>query len=230
MKLKPFIIGAIFCGLLPLSACSGSSTSILTGWYLEAENGSVLMVTADNEPLSLSDRSRDGTLFEGLDDGDFIEITHDAIAETYPGQAGVYTCKKLLDGSFEDVPADAVADLTEMGYTFASHSHSPAAEPLTVDAPVSGYCGNTTTEILLNDQSYSFWGEDSVTLTDIFINLSYDPGQICRCLPEFTVNTEFGSGYGISLSNAYVRCEAGQAALTVAQVEQIRGILERNCT
>ena len=117
-----------------------------------------------------------------------------------------------------------------MGYTFASHSHAPAEESLTVDDPVVGYCGNTITDVVLNDETFSFWGGDSVTLTDILINLSYDPDQICRCLPEFTVNTEFGSGYSVSLSDAYARCESGQAALTAEQVEQIQGILERNCT
>ena len=168
-------------------------------------------------------------MFDDLDDGDFIEITHDAIAETYPGQAGVYSCDKLSDGSFEDVPANIVADLMYMGYTFASHMHSPATEPLTVENPVTGYCGNTITEVVLGEEVFSFWGSDSVTLTDILINLNYDPDQICRCLPEFTVNTEFGSGYGVSLSGAYARCKAGQAALTGAQVDQIRGILDRNC-
>ena len=230
MKLRNLMVISLCCALLSLSACGNRSNSTLTGWYLEAENGSSLIVAEDGEPLCISDRTKAGTLFDGLDSGDFIEITHDAIAETFPGQAGVYTCKKVSDGSFEDVPADAVADLMEMGYIFASHSHTPAEEPLTVEDPVSGYCGNTITEVILNDETYSFWGGDSVTLTDILINLRYDPDQICRCLPEFTVNTEFGSGYGVSLSDAYARCEDGQAALTAEQVEQFRGILERSCT
>ena len=67
-----------------------------------------------------------------------------------------------------------------------------------------------------------------MTLTDILINLAYDPGQVCRCLPEFTVDTEFG-GYGVNLTESYARCEAGQAALTAEQTDAIRGILERNC-
>ena len=69
-----------------------------------------------------------------------------------------------------------------------------------------------------------------MTLPDILINLAYDPKQVCRCLPEFTVNTELGSGYGVNLSESYARCEGGQAALTVEQVTAIREILDRNCT
>lgn len=228
--MKGLVIGSLFCALLTLSSCGGSTRSTLTGWYLETESGSALIVTEDGEPISMSDQSRGGKLFDGLDSGDRIEITHSAIAETFPGQAGVYTCKKLSDGSFEDVPSEAVDVLEEMGYTFDSHSHIPAAEPLTVDDPVSGYCGNTVTEVVWNGEAFSFWGTDSVTLTDILINLAYDPEQICRCLPEFTVNTEFGDGYGVNLSGAYARCEKGQAALTAEQVDKIRDIVEENCT
>jgi hypothetical protein len=136
----------------------------------------------------------------------------------------------LSDGSFEDVPANIVADLMYMGYTFASHMHSPASEPLTVENPVTGYCGNTITEVVLGEEVFSFWGADSVALTDILMNMAYDPDQICRCLPEFTVNTEFKTGFGVNLTQAYARCEDGQAALTTEQVETILEILNRNCT
>lgn len=229
MKARFLWLCSLFCAFLFLTAC-GSGKGTLTGWYLQAENGGSLIVTEKGEPISMSDRSRGGTLFDGLDSGDRIEITHDAIAETYPGQAGVFICKKLSDGHFEDVPGDVVADLEFMGYTFDSHSHVPAEEPMTVDDPVSGYCGNTVTEVILNGETYSFWGSDSVTLTDILINLDYDPEQVCRCLPEFTVNTEFGDGYGVNLAESYARCETGQAPMTVEQVEKISEIIDKNCT
>lgn len=109
------------------------------------------------------------------------------------------------------------------------HSHAPAAQPLTVEDPVSGYCGNTVTQVTVEGETYSFWGSDSVTLTDLLINLAYDPEALCRCLPQYTVDTEFGSGYGVSLSGSYARCADGQAALTEEQAEIIRGILDRNC-
>lgn len=217
------------CAMCVLTACSGGK-STLDGWYLHSENGTNFIITEDHGPISMSDRSKSGNLFDDLDDGDFIEITHDAIAETYPGQAGVYSCDKLSDGSFEDVPANIVADLMYMGYTFASHMHSPASEPLTVENPVTGYCGNTITEVVLGEEVFSFWGADSVALTDILINLAYDPDQICRCLPEFTVNTEFKTGFSVNLTQAYARCEDGQAALTTEQVETILEILNQNCT
>lgn len=106
------------------------------------------------------------------------------------------------------------------------HTHAPAEDPQTVDDPVTGYCGNTMTTIILDEKEYSFMGSDSVNLTDILINLKYDPMRVCRCLPEFTVKTEFGEPYGVNLSQGYARCEEGQADLTEDQIEKIREILD----
>lgn len=106
------------------------------------------------------------------------------------------------------------------------HTHVPAEDPQTVDDPVTGYCGNTMTTIILDDKEYTFMGSDSVNLTDILINLKYDPMRVCRCLPEFTVKTEFGEPYGVNLSQGYARCEEGQADLTEEQIERIREILD----
>ncbi len=102
------------------------------------------------------------------------------------------------------------------------------------EPPVIGYCGNTQTTLHLKDGDHTFWGGNSVTLTDLLLHLDYDPDRICRCMPEFTVDTEFGTGYGIHLSQGYARCEKGQAALTEEQIQTIRQILqwaeEGNCS
>ena len=103
--------------------------------------------------------------------------------------------------------------------------HDLAEAPQTVDDPVTGYCGNTVTTIDLDGKTYSFEGSDSVNLTDVLINLKYDPMKVCRCLPEFTVTTELGGPYGVNLSQGYARCSDGQADLTEEQVELIWEIL-----
>lgn len=108
----------------------------------------------------------------------------------------------------------------------ADYTHALASEPLTVEDPVSGYCGNTVTTVYLEGEEYSFWGSDSVTLTDILINLDYDPGKLCDCAVEFTVDTEFATGYGVNLGEGFARCEDGQAELTLEQLETIQGIVE----
>ena len=105
------------------------------------------------------------------------------------------------------------------------HLHMSAIRPENVDNPVTGYCGNTMTTIILEEKEYTFMGSDSVNLTDILINLKYDPMKICLCIPEFTVKTEFGEPYGVNLTLGYARCEEGQANLTVEQIKLIQEIL-----
>lgn len=106
------------------------------------------------------------------------------------------------------------------------HKHTLAEAPQIVDDPVTGYCGNTMTTIAIDGQEYTFMGSDSVNLTDILINLKYDPMRVCRCAPEFTVKTEFGEPYGVDLTNGYARCKDGQADLTVDQIDLIQKILD----
>ena len=106
------------------------------------------------------------------------------------------------------------------------HGHEAADEPQTVDDPVTGYCGNTITVIQLDGKDYAFEGTDSVRLTDILINLKYDPDKLCDCMAEFTVKTEFGDPYGVNLSQGYARCDGGQADLTKEQIELIQSILD----
>ena len=107
------------------------------------------------------------------------------------------------------------------------HTHSLAGSPQTVENPRSGYCGNTVTTVCLNGREYTFEGSDSVALTDILINLAYIPEKVCTCEVSFTVDTEFGNGYGVELSKGFVRCSNGQADLTEEQVNTIKGIISR---
>ena len=106
------------------------------------------------------------------------------------------------------------------------HRHGAAVTPQIVEAPITGYCGNTWTALYIGDKKYEFMYGHSVTLTDILVNLAYDPMKVCRCKPEYTVDTEFGTGYGINLTQGYARCEKGQADLTREQIEAIGEIIE----
>ncbi len=106
------------------------------------------------------------------------------------------------------------------------HNHQAAATAQTVDDPFIGYCGNTQTTLYIGDKEYTFMYGNSVALTDILLNLNYDPMRICRCRPEYTVDAEFGKGYGINLTAGYARCEKGQADLTQEQIDTIAEIIE----
>lgn len=111
------------------------------------------------------------------------------------------------------------------------HSHQPAQADNILPHDAAGYCGNTTTTVSFQspDESWevSFWGGDSVELTDLLRYLDYS-GDMCKCLPEYSVKTEFSEEpYGVSLTEGYARNGSGQAELTGEQVELIRGILDR---
>lgn len=123
---------------------------------------------------------------------------------------------------------DAPAPLAEE----PDHTHALSEEDHTVDHEPAGYCGNTMTtvsrETRLDGEPWeaSFDGSDSVALTDLLLYLDYS-GPVCRCLPEYNVDTEFGTGYGVNLTEGYVRHDGGQVDLTAEQAEEIRAILDR---
>jgi len=113
------------------------------------------------------------------------------------------------------------------------HSHAAASGENVVAHEPEGYCGNTITTVRCErvgkqeeNWERSFWGGTSVGLTDFLRWLDYDE-QICRCLPEYYVKTEFSaSEYGINLSEGYVRFEEKQCQLTGEQIQWLQKIME----
>ncbi len=116
--------------------------------------------------------------------------------------------------------------VAQKGDANASHIHTPVATEQTVSEQISGYCGNTQTTIYFDDgKSFTFMSGNSVTMTDILVNLNYDKAKLCNCLPEYTVDTEFGTGYGINITSGYARCDKGQADLTKEQIDKLKEII-----
>lgn len=109
----------------------------------------------------------------------------------------------------------------------SDHSHAWAKEPQTVKNPVTGYCGNIVTSVSIDEKNYSFWGSESVALTNIIINLQYDAQKCCVCEAELYVDTEWENGYEINLTKGFVRSADGQADLTQEQTDQIREVLRK---
>lgn len=100
-----------------------------------------------------------------------------------------------------------------------------------VHEPV-GYCGNTMTTVRYTPMGKTgepwektFAGSESVGLTDFVRWLHYSDG-ICRCLPEYTVVTEFGDEYGVNLTDGYVRHGDKQVSLTEDQVTYLKATME----
>lgn len=104
--------------------------------------------------------------------------------------------------------------------------HTAAAQPQTVENPITGYCGNIVTTVFIDGKEFSFMYEDSVAIADILLNLDYDAMKICRCIHEFEISIDGSQPYEISLTNAFARCEDGQASLTEDQVGLIRQIVD----
>lgn len=105
------------------------------------------------------------------------------------------------------------------------HSHRFAEAEKEVEEVPSGYCGNLVTRITLDGVQHDLYGADSDTVTNILRSLEYDPNMVCRCMAEFTVDTETLTGIEVNLSEAFARCELGQAALTEEQTVILRNIL-----
>ncbi len=105
-----------------------------------------------------------------------------------------------------------------------THTHETVATPRTEKEPQMLYCGNTMTTIRVDNQKYGFDGERSVTLTDLLLHLQYTE-PVCDCLPEYVVDTEFGTDYGINLTENYVRHDGKQVTLTKEQHDTIAGII-----
>lgn len=113
----------------------------------------------------------------------------------------------------------------------ADHSHTSFEGDNVVEHDMIGYCGNTVTTVRCaqmgeQDENWerSFWGGTSVGLSDMLRWLDYKD-EICRCLPEYYVKTEFSnSEYGVNLTQGYVRYEGKQTQLTAEQKDSLQGI------
>lgn len=92
----------------------------LEGRVLIADNGAYLIVLDDHSVIKMSDETRRGGAFLDLQTGDKIRILHDGIRESYPGQTGAYSLRVLEKGSADDIPADVVEALRQIGWIYTT--------------------------------------------------------------------------------------------------------------
>lgn len=118
MKKKRLLI-AILCIVAILIAgvlfMAKHSMGFHTGTCIVADNDSCLIVM-DNSPIAMHPLFGHNSMFPDLETGDKIFIIHDGIAETYPGQTGLYFIVKLSDGDIHDVPKEIMSQLQELGW------------------------------------------------------------------------------------------------------------------
>ena len=147
-----------------------------------------------------------------------MEITTDAAAPQAPA----------MDEPMMETPAEEASgsngSMEEELYVDHSHSFGEESDR-TVNS--HAYCGNMEAVVTIDATAYSLTGSDAVILTDILAWLDYDPHTACRCMAEFTVDLETLKNIQVNLTEAFARCERGQAALTEEQVQTIRRIVEK---
>lgn len=90
--------------------------SEIQGYYFRTNNGKDVLIDSAGTLVILSNQSGAETLFDGVTNGDRIVVTVDGIAETYPEEAGCYSCEKQQDGELNDIPDDAIQKLKELGW------------------------------------------------------------------------------------------------------------------
>jgi len=131
------------------------------------------------------------------------------------------------DEAMPEAPAqDSASGTTTENGICIDHSHR-FAEKGDGGRSTGAYCGNMEVTIDIAGQQYVISGSDAVKVTDILINLDYDPDTVCRCMAEFTVDTEKLSGIHVNLTQGFARCERGQAALTEEQARILQDIIDR---
>ncbi len=139
------------------------------------------------------------------------------------------------DGTSENV-ADAldsgrigIEELDRFGISYFKECHVPESNDNVIEHEETAYCGNTLTTVKYKgiDTSWekTFAGSDSVAITDLLRFLDYRD-EICKCLPEYTFETEFGT-YGVNMSEGYARFGDKQVSLTQEQINEIGEIIDR---
>lgn len=125
-------------------------------------------------------------------------------------------------------PADAAGIQGESALekdAATNHSHRYAEPSDSAPEIPSGFSGESVTRIFVDGQEFALQGGDSAAVADILENLDYAPERVCRCMAEFTVDTERLKDIHVNLTQGFARCSLGQAALTQAQAELIRDIV-----
>lgn len=92
-----------------------------------------------------------------------------------------------------------------------------------------GVCGNLSISIYrpgLKEQSkVEIYGNDAIVLTNFLNYIEYNE-ESCRCMPEYTIETMFGT-YGLNLSCPCVRFGDYQRGLTGMQVSDLKKIISK---
>lgn len=99
-----------------ISFMSFGGKALITGFSLRCDNGSYMIIEENGSPIRYSFDKAFGTDVNNLTNGDRILVISDLINESYPGSTSAYLVLKLSDGNTEDIPAETLSQLSELGW------------------------------------------------------------------------------------------------------------------
>lgn len=109
------IIMFIILALIVVGSILMHNKSFTVARIIKTETDSYLWVTENQGPTSITKMGICD--FEGINTGDkVLLVCENEILESYPGQNAVYYCKKLEDGTKDDLPQMHLKSLEEMGW------------------------------------------------------------------------------------------------------------------
>lgn len=121
MSKKKFLISFfIVLGIIAVILCATyfalmHNKMFTVARIIKTETDSYLWVTEEQGPTAITQKGLCD--FDGIDTGDkVLLVCENMILESYPGQNTVYYCKKLEDGTRNDLPQTHLKSLEEMGW------------------------------------------------------------------------------------------------------------------
>lgn len=117
MKKRKKIGLALACvAVAAFAVFSVARNGFMTGWYIQGANGAHIIIDKGGSPVIMQDRSRSGTLFDKLENGDKILVGMGTINQSFPAQGGTSWCLRLNRGSMDELSQDTLKGLAELGW------------------------------------------------------------------------------------------------------------------
>lgn len=109
------VLGIIIVALAATYFALMHNKTFTVARIIKTETNSYLWITENSGPTEITQKGLCD--FEGIDTGDkVLLVCENMILETYPGQNTVYFCKKLEDGTRNDLPQGVLKSLEKMGW------------------------------------------------------------------------------------------------------------------
>ena len=78
----------------------------MTGKYMRSIHNNHFIVDDKDNFIQMTNKTGNKDIFDNLNCGDEIKITHDLIRELYPLSTKVYSCKLIKTGNINNIDTD----------------------------------------------------------------------------------------------------------------------------